>query len=126
MAVELQGHSYHWSGVLSRYDGAGLNPATRTVPCVAVVDDPQGGCLVGEAGMDLPGPPALLRGMFVTVRVDVPTRMTLVEIPTIALRPGNRLWLMRDDRLVIKEVDVALVQAGAHAARPRQVGARRG
>ena len=110
VTMELHSYSYRWNGVLSRYDGAGLNPATRTVPCVAVVEDPRAGCLVGQADMDLPGPPALLRGMFVTVRLDVPTRLPLVEVPTIALRPGNRLWLLRNDRLVIQDVDVALVR----------------
>lgn len=106
----VQGTIYEWGAVLARYDGAGLNPATRTVPCVAHVDDPRSGRLVGESGgASLPGPPALLRGMFVTVKIDVPTSQQLVEVPISALRPGNRVWILRDDRLAVQDVRVAQV-----------------
>lgn len=107
---QMQGATYEWDAFLARYDGAGLDPATRTVPCVAVVENPRGGRLVGEAGWaNLPGPPALLRGMFVTVKVNVPTAQELVEVPVSALRPGNRVWILRDDRLAVRDVRVAQV-----------------
>lgn len=109
-SVESLGQRYQWSGRLARYDGARLNPATRTVPCVAIVDQPQKGKLVGESTTPLSGPPALLSGMFVTIQIEVPTRIPLVEIPTVALRPGNRLWLLQEDHLVIRNVDVAMVE----------------
>jgi RND family efflux transporter MFP subunit len=110
VSVDSLGQRYQWNGRLSRYDGARLNPATRTVPCVAIVDRPRGGRLVGESTSQLLGPPALLRGMFVTIAIEVPTRISLIEVPTIALRPGNRLWLLEDDHLVIREIEVAMVQ----------------
>jgi hypothetical protein len=106
----VQGTTFEWSAFLARYDGAGLNPATRTVPCIAVVESPRGGHLVGEKGsVQLPGPPALMRGMFVTVKIDVPTQQELVEVPVSALRPGNRVWILRDDRLAVRKVRVAQV-----------------
>ncbi len=107
---EVQRTTYEWDAVLARYEGAGLDPATRTVPCVAVVEDPRAGRLVDKQGRaNLPGPPALLRGMFVTAKIEVPTVQQLVEVPVSALRPGNRIWLMRDDRLVVQDVRVAQV-----------------
>lgn len=109
--VELQGQTFHWTGVLSRYDDAGLNPATRTVPCVALVEQPRHARRVKGPEVELPGPPALLRGMFVTVQIDLPSRLPLVSVPTTALRPGNRLWLLQNDRLVVSTVDVALVES---------------
>ena len=120
--LALLGQSYEWDGQLSRYDGARLNPATRTVPCVGLVERPREGRLISTSEANLPGPPALLRGMFVTVQVEVPSDLPLIELPTIALRPGNRVWLLQDDRLVIKDVDVALVQEDRTLVLPGKSG----
>ncbi len=122
VTVELLGQSYQWNGQLSRYDGARLNPATRTVPCVGLVERPREGRLVGASKSNLPGPPALLRGMFVTVQIQVPSDLPLIELPTIAVRPGNRVWLLQDDRLVIKDVEVALVQEDRTLVLPGESG----
>ena len=108
--VEVEGRRFEWDAILSRYDGAGLNPATRTVPCVAIVDDPRGGRAQADASdRDLPGPPTLLRGMFVTIKIAVPTKEPLVEVAVTALRPGSKIWLCVNDQLSIRDVDVAQV-----------------
>ena len=37
--LALEDASYQWEARLARYDGAGVNAATRTVPCVAIVEE---------------------------------------------------------------------------------------
>jgi multidrug efflux pump subunit AcrA (membrane-fusion protein) len=94
-----------WQGTLSRYDGIGLDEKTRTVPCRIVVDDPQAQTkrrreAAPGAATSLPGlsgPPALVRGMFVTVRLQLDPDVQLLRIPEETLRPGNTLWRVRDD-----------------------------
>ncbi len=82
----LAGRQYEWNGFLSRYEGAGLDEATRTVPCRVQVDNP----VRTEPG----GPPTLVRGMFVKVRLSVtpPPSMRLLKAPEIALRPRGEVW----------------------------------
>lgn len=111
VSIRVDGRSFVWKAELSRYDGVGINPVTRTVPCVAVVSDPRSG---REAGTELAGertgPPALLRGMFVDVSIQVPPAHPLLEVPVKALRPRNQLWLVRDGKLCVSDVQVAMVQ----------------
>ena len=62
----LDGRDCEWSGSLCRYDGIGLDEATRTVPCRVVVANPTDGRPSGPATEIHEGcPPALVRGMFV-------------------------------------------------------------
>jgi multidrug efflux pump subunit AcrA (membrane-fusion protein) len=93
---------YEWSGELDRFDGIGLDERTRTVPCRIRVDRPRDVKLVGAdraANLPVPGPPALVRGMYVTVVLRVPQAGTLVKVPDEALQPGKRVWRVRDGRL---------------------------
>ncbi len=96
----VEGQTYAWEGHLSRYDGAGIEATTRTVPCLAEVRRPRQARLVGQT-VDAPAaaPPALMRGMFVNVRLHVPLRETLLTVPEAAVRPGNQLWVVRDGKL---------------------------
>jgi multidrug efflux pump subunit AcrA (membrane-fusion protein) len=89
-------HEYTWKGRLSRYDGIGLDEKTRTVPVRIVVDDPR-----QDGSM---GPPALVRGMYVAIRIAVHPQATLLRVPEKALRPGNRVWRVADGRLTIERV----------------------
>ena len=65
---------YAWEGRLTRTEGIGVEPSTRTMPCRVRVDEPRqmrrlpqsGGTAVGNA------PPALLRGMYVSVLIHAP------------------------------------------------------
>ncbi|MEK6248235.1 MAG: HlyD family efflux transporter periplasmic adaptor subunit, partial [Planctomycetales bacterium] len=109
VTLEVGDQDYVWNGRLARYNGAGVNAATRTVPCVAIVDNPTR--LVSDTSDDsgaLAPPPALLRGMFVSIQLKIKPRSPLLSIPEAAIRPGNRVWVLRDGKLVIEPVKVML------------------
>jgi multidrug efflux pump subunit AcrA (membrane-fusion protein) len=113
----LAGRDYLWEGVLSRYERVGLDETTRTVPCRVVVEAPRDVCAEGPEGREGPdgrpgrctGPPALVRGMFVTVRIQVKPQAKLVRIPEAAVQPGNRVWVVRGSKLAVVNVRVAQV-----------------
>jgi len=97
---------YAWDGVLSRQEGRGLDEKTRTLPCRVRVADPAAVKVIDRYGAALPrlpagAPRALLRGMFVEVRVHVDSPEELVSIPAEAQRPGGDVWVMRDGKLVV-------------------------
>ena len=111
---ELGGRRFKWQGKLSRYDGVGLDERTRTVPCRVVVENPRAVGLEGSSGLasqspTLYGPPALLRGMFVSIEIDAYPHATLLRLPERAIRPGNQVWLVRDGKLDRVAVHVARV-----------------
>lgn len=110
VGFDLAGRRYEWQGVLSRFDGIGVDERTRTVPCRALVANPRKVRLVSAEGDPVAtsaGPPALVRGMYVNVRVQAPPSMPLLEIPERALHPGNKVWEVVDGHLTIKRVRVA-------------------
>jgi multidrug efflux pump subunit AcrA (membrane-fusion protein) len=106
---ELSGRRYQWAGVLSRFEGIGVDEKTRTVPCRVLVDKPREVRVDGAdatAG-DLVGPPALVRGMFVTVRVHAQPQVRLLRIPQRAIQPGSTVWQVTDGRLAIRRIRIA-------------------
>jgi len=105
---QLGGKEYHWEGQLARFDGIGLEEATRTVPCRVSVDDPREVFVMGPAGEAQPasGPPALVRGMFVTLRIHAKPKTKLLAVPERAIRPGDSLWRVRKGRLHAVAVEV--------------------
>ncbi|MFC1597612.1 efflux RND transporter periplasmic adaptor subunit [Planctomycetota bacterium] len=114
VVYRLAGRDYEWSGVLARYDGVGLDQATRTVPCRVVVDAPRKGSAAvsnAKAG-ETTGPPALVRGMYVIVRVHGEPQAPLIWIPEKAVRPGDKVWVVRDGKLVVLDVRVVRVADG--------------
>lgn len=121
----LADREYQWSGKLARYDGIGLDEATRTVPCRVVVASPRQR-VVRVNGSDVApdqgaGPPALVRGMYVTVRIEADPRAGLLDIPEEAVRPGNKVWVCRDETLAIAEVDVVQVAGQVAIIRPGEL-----
>jgi multidrug efflux pump subunit AcrA (membrane-fusion protein) len=99
---------YGWSGRLSRFDGIGLDEKTRTAPCRVIVNDPLDVFLVDDPlglttsiNSQAPaiGPPALVRGMYVTVKIHVATEGDFVRIPERWVRPGKALWVARNNQL---------------------------
>ena len=117
----LAGQDYKWDGVLARYDGVGLDESTRTVPCRVVVEAPRDVCATSPDGApgQCTGPPALVRGMYVTVKIHTKPQASLVRISEAAVRPGNKVWVVRDGKIEILEVHVvettgndAIVRAG--------------
>jgi multidrug efflux pump subunit AcrA (membrane-fusion protein) len=121
---ELAGQRYSWQGVLSRFDGIGIDERTRTAPCRVLVSEPRKVRVEGSAEAVV-GPPALVRGMYVTVSVHAQPRMTLLEIPQRAIQPGNRVWQVHEGRLKQRQIrvadstaDVVLVYAEASGLEP--------
>jgi RND family efflux transporter MFP subunit len=121
----LAGRGYQWSGELARYEGIGLDETTRTVPCRVVVESPRQR-VVRLSGSEVApdqatGPPALVRGMYVTVRIEADPRAKLLDIPEEAVRPGNKVWVCRDGTLAIVDVDVVQVTDEVAIIRPGQL-----
>jgi len=107
----LAGLDFVWQGVLARYDGIGLDQATRTAPCRVVVRDPRAVTVEGactEATCPT-GPPALVRGMFVTLKIHADPQQPLFLVPESVVRPGNKIWRVREGKLDMMEVRVAAV-----------------
>lgn len=110
----LEGREFTWRGQLARFDGVGLDENTRTVPCRALVSKPREVRLSGSEGLtstspSVAGPPALVRGMFVTVRVHAKPQAKLLRLPEKAVRPGNEVWVVRDGKLDRCRIHVARV-----------------
>ncbi|MBN1589559.1 MAG: efflux RND transporter periplasmic adaptor subunit [Pirellulales bacterium] len=106
----LGDREYSWEGVLTRYDGIGLDETTRTVPCIVVVKEPN---KVRESGAEtsqaVQGPRALVRGMYVQLIIHVQPRTALLQVPEDAIRPGNRVWRVRNGKLNTIRVRVVSV-----------------
>ena len=99
----MGGRTYRWNGTLVRYDGIGLDSRSRTVPVKIVVDQPNR-LLQPDGGEALSASPsALVRGMYVSVRLLIKPQTPLVAIPSNAIRPGNRVWQFSVDPTVLTE-----------------------
>jgi multidrug efflux pump subunit AcrA (membrane-fusion protein) len=109
VSYSLGGNEYRWEGVLSRFEGAGLDEKTRTVPCRVLVSSPREVSLVEPSGATHPittGPRALTSGMFVTVKIHSQPEAALLRIPARAIRPGNVVWKAREGKLTIEPVHI--------------------
>lgn len=86
--------TYTWEGVLSRYEGSGIDAQSRTVPCRVRVEKPYQYLVNGNPHEDdrVSGPPALVRGMFVELKVHTKPRTPLIMVPKLAVKPGNTVW----------------------------------
>lgn len=108
---------YRWQGVLKRQEGKGLDERTRTLPCRVLVADPTAVEALDRYGAALPELPAgtplsLIRGMFVDVRVQVETDLSLVSTPCEALRPNGDVWVARSGQLTILRPPLVQVENG--------------
>lgn len=104
----FQGHEMVWDGTLARYAGNGLDPTTRLVDCRVVVDHPEQARLTaGSDSKPVASPPALVSGMYVSVRIPISSPVPLLRLPDQAVRPGGQVWVVRDGKLHIIKVDIA-------------------
>ena len=110
--LSLDDASYQWEGRLARYDGAKVNAATRTVPCVAVVEERTPKRISPRGLGEVAAPPALLRGMFVAIQIKIDPKNQLLSVPARAVRPGDRLWIFREGKLATENVDVVMIVDG--------------
>jgi hypothetical protein len=85
------------------------------VPCRVLVENPRDVRVVSLDGRPVPkdvkaflaqGPPALVRGMYVTVRIHATPHVPLFSIPERAIRPGDKVWRVRGNKLNIVGVRV--------------------
>ena len=114
IVYEFSGARFVWQGTLSRYDGTGLDPQTRTVPCRVLVEEPTQVRVEGdEAGRVGVQPPTLFSGMYVTVRIPITPPFDLLQIPHAAVQPQNTVWVVRDGALKVLPIDVAWLTGDA-------------
>ena len=108
----LDGAEYSWEGSLYRYDGLGVDERTRTVPCRVIVTNPRDVTILSSSEVDLfaSGPPALVRGMYVTVEVMVDPQLRIVSIPERAVHPGDMVRCVTEDKIELRRVRVVSVQ----------------
>lgn len=108
VVFRFQGSELVWNGILSRYEGTGLDEDTRTAPCRVLIAEPAKARL-RSAVVDRPAiaPPALLSGMYVSIEIPIRSPTPLLQMPIDAVRPGGRVWLVRDGKLQIVEIDIA-------------------
>ncbi|WP_438728466.1 efflux RND transporter periplasmic adaptor subunit [Parasphingorhabdus sp. DH2-15] len=98
---------YRWTAFVDRAD-ASLDSTTRNVEVFLRVPSPlTGGKLVeGQDGSTEGGAPPLLLGAFVEAQISGASRDSFVAVPASALRPGNEIWVVRDNKLQIVPVRV--------------------
>ncbi|HWL10933.1 MAG TPA: HlyD family efflux transporter periplasmic adaptor subunit [Planctomicrobium sp.] len=92
---------HHWEGTLWRYEGIGLDEATRTVPCRVLVPHPRKVASGMSSKRQEGAPRALIRGMFVKLTVHAHPETHLLRLPERAVQPGNVVWCVRDGLLNI-------------------------
>jgi len=121
VTYKLGDRRYEWDGVLARYDGIGVDETTRTVPCIVVVTQPN---KVRELGADAAqvarGPRALVRGMYVELTIHARPQAPLLEVPEDAIKPGNRVWRVRDGKLNVIPIHVISVMDGHAVVRVKE------
>ena len=106
---------FQWRGSLTRFEGSGIDEKTRTVPCRVVVDDPREVTVAGDDARV--GPPALVRGMYVTVAIHATPNTQFVRLPEAAVQPGKTVLRVRDGRLdIVGPVELIQLSQGSVAA----------
>ena len=101
VVADYGGRRYAWDGYVDRVEGA-LDEQTRTLDVIVRVPEPYRS---GDADPDDAGPP-LLVGKFVDVELEGIAPDAWFRIRRPALRPGNEVWAVRNDRLRIVPVEI--------------------
>ena len=120
IAFEFEGVETIWDGYLSRYEGSGMDRATRMFPCRVIVDAPEKTRVRATSRTTSISPPILLSGMYVTVRIPIDSPVPLLRVPAESIRPGGQLWIVREGKLKI--VAISLVRVDGDSALVRQEG----
>ena len=109
--ADYGGRRYVWDGYVDRVEGV-LDEQTRTLDVIVRVPEPYGSGVPeagrnedGKADPEAGGPP-LLVGKFVDVELDGVAPEAWFRIRRPALRPGNEVWVVRDDKVTIVPVTV--------------------
>jgi len=115
-----EGVKYYWNAKLMSYDGIGLNSATRTVPVRVVVDAPNQHVDAEGSPREVTGATALVRGMYVRVKLLIAPRPEWMVIPARGLQVDNRILQFSPDPSVLaaKSTDDDPKNATPSEARP--------
>ena len=102
VTFEVDGESFTWPGRVSRRSGTGFDADTRSLPLRVQIDQP-------ARASKQAGPPTLIVGMFVDVKIPVAPSVELLSIPRSALQPDGTVWTVVDGRLQMHTVRIAKV-----------------
>lgn len=109
--AEFGGQRYRWQGYVDRVNSV-LDPQTRTIDVFLRIPGPiNGGALASipanvDGAATAPRAPPLFVGKFVEAEMPGLNVAEYALLPLSALRPGNKVWLLRDGRLNIREVEI--------------------
>jgi len=118
VTFQFQGVETIWDGYLSRYEGTGMDRATRMFPRRVVVEEPEKTRTRSIDGQSSISPPTLLSGMYVTVRIPITSPVPLLQVPAEAVRPGEQLWIVRNGKLNVTSVTLVRVDGESALVRP--------
>ena len=96
LRAQFAGGRHEWVGRIVRVGGE-IDPATRMVNLIARVDDPY-----QASG----GRPPLSVGLFVDAEVVGRSVESVFQVPRGALVGADRVWLVEDGRLVLRQVGI--------------------
>lgn len=107
------GTRYRWQAYVDRANSI-LNPQTRTIDIFLRIPRPiNGGAPAADQpnddSIDFNAPP-LFVGSFVDAQISGKDVGDYAELPLAALRPDNKIWLVKDGKLRI--IDVQILQGG--------------
>ena len=102
LSATLAGRAHEWTGRIARTDGA-IDPATRQISVIAVVDDPYG------EGSDNGTPLAV--GLFVDAHIEGQPYDDAIVLPRSALYGRDTIYVIAEDNTLQKRV-VEIVSAG--------------
>ncbi len=102
---------YQWDGILSRYEGVGVDLQSRTISVRVTVPEPRKVRVVSsESQTHSPDTsnrrlvPALLRGMYVQAVFKTTPSRAMVLVPKLAVRPGGDVWKFSEDKAALKNL----------------------
>ncbi|MCY3931725.1 MAG: efflux RND transporter periplasmic adaptor subunit [Acidobacteria bacterium] len=103
--AEYGDQSYAWSGYLDR-GAVTLDEQTRTIDVIVRVPRPFSSGSPVDADLDPGTAPPLLVGKFVDVELQGLAPEQYFKVPDSALRTGDEIWAVRDDKVTIVPVQV--------------------
>jgi NOL1/NOP2/fmu family ribosome biogenesis protein len=105
----VDGQTSVWHGVLSRYDGGGLDERTRTVPVRIKVEDRRSN---GASGNSVR---SIVRNMPVKVKLKLTSQTRLLQVPGLAVNAGDIVWTVKEGKLKRHRVNVVGVDASVNS-----------
>ena len=117
LTAELGGRTHRWRGTLARTEGE-IDPTTRLMYAVVRVDAPNDRARHPDS--DSP----LAVGLFVETSIAGRTIDDCFVVPRSALRGRDRVFVVEDDKLRIREVEVVRAEAERAVVRGLENGDR--